>query len=101
MSEHVIHWEQRFENYKKALRKLGEAVQLDAERSLSELERRGIIKVFARHTQIERPFSMDHEQKGIAETVLILILFWWGRSLICHSCSKLIETGRFTASLYN
>jgi len=46
MSEHDIRWEQRFENYKKALKKLGEAVQLDAERPLSELERQGIIQSF-------------------------------------------------------
>lgn len=38
--------EQRFENYKKALSKLGEAVELDAERALTELERQGIIQVF-------------------------------------------------------
>lgn len=46
MNEQDIRWEQRFENYKKALRKLSEAVQLDAERPLSELERQGIIQAF-------------------------------------------------------
>lgn len=46
MKEQDIRWEQRFENYKKALAKLGEAVQLDAERALSELERQGIIQAF-------------------------------------------------------
>lgn len=46
MSAQDIRWEQRFENYKKALRKLGEAVQLDAERPLSELERQGTIQAF-------------------------------------------------------
>lgn len=46
MKEQGIRWEQRFENYKKALSKLGEAVELDAERALSELERQGIIQVF-------------------------------------------------------
>jgi nucleotidyltransferase substrate binding protein (TIGR01987 family) len=46
MKEQDIRWEQRFENYKKALSKLGEAVELDAERALSELERQGVIQVF-------------------------------------------------------
>ncbi|KAA0988708.1 nucleotidyltransferase substrate binding protein [Dyadobacter aurulentus] len=46
MIEQDIRWERRFENYKKALKKLGEAVKLDAERSLSELERQGIIQAF-------------------------------------------------------
>jgi nucleotidyltransferase substrate binding protein (TIGR01987 family) len=46
MKEQDIRWEQRFENYRKALAKLGEAVELDAERALSELERQGIIHVF-------------------------------------------------------
>jgi len=46
MGEQDIRWEQRFENYKKALKKLGEAVKLDAERPLSELERQGIIQAF-------------------------------------------------------
>ncbi|WP_342084349.1 nucleotidyltransferase substrate binding protein [Dyadobacter sp. OTU695] len=46
MGEQDIRWEQRFDNYKKAIKKLGEAVRLDAERSLSELERQGIIQAF-------------------------------------------------------
>lgn len=46
MKEQDIRWEQRFENYKKALAKLGEAVELDAERALSELERQGTIQAF-------------------------------------------------------
>ncbi|MGN7890070.1 nucleotidyltransferase substrate binding protein [Dyadobacter endophyticus] len=46
MGEQDIRWGQRFENYKKALKKLGEAVKLDAERPLSELERQGIIQAF-------------------------------------------------------
>ena len=46
MEEQDIRWQQRFGNYKKALAKLGEAVKLDAERTLSELERQGIIQAF-------------------------------------------------------
>lgn len=46
MKEQDIRWEQRFENYKKALAKLGEAVQLDSVRKLSELEKQGTIQAF-------------------------------------------------------
>ena len=46
MDEQDIRWKQRFSNYKKALAKLGEAVHLDTQRSLSELERQGIIQAF-------------------------------------------------------
>jgi nucleotidyltransferase substrate binding protein (TIGR01987 family) len=46
MEEQDIRWEQRFSNYKKALSKLGEAVQLNSERALSELEKQGIIQAF-------------------------------------------------------
>ena len=46
MREQDIRWQQRFENYKKALVKLGEAVQLDSMRELSELEKQGTIQAF-------------------------------------------------------
>ena len=46
MEEQDIRWEQRFSNYKKALTKLGEAVQLNSVRALSELEKQGIIQAF-------------------------------------------------------
>ncbi|MCE7066154.1 nucleotidyltransferase substrate binding protein [Dyadobacter sp. CY326] len=46
MEEQDIRWKLRFENYKKALKKLGEAVYLDTQRALSELERQGIILAF-------------------------------------------------------
>jgi len=46
MDEQDIRWRQRFENYKKALAKLGEAVHLNTQRALSELERQGIIQAF-------------------------------------------------------
>ncbi|MCF2494356.1 nucleotidyltransferase substrate binding protein [Dyadobacter chenhuakuii] len=46
MDEQDIRWKQRFENYKKALAKLGEAVHLDTQRALSELERQGVIQAF-------------------------------------------------------
>lgn len=41
-----IRWQQRFANYRKALARLTEAVELRRQRSLSDLERQGLIKAF-------------------------------------------------------
>jgi nucleotidyltransferase substrate binding protein (TIGR01987 family) len=39
-------WQQRFQNYKKALKQLGNAVNLAESRKLSELETQGLIQAF-------------------------------------------------------
>jgi len=44
--EQDIRWLQRFENYKKALKNLTEAVEIHSERELSKLEEQGLIKAF-------------------------------------------------------
>lgn len=41
-----VRWVQRFDNYQRALKRLEEAVKLGKERSLSELEKQGLIKAF-------------------------------------------------------
>ncbi|PKM10968.1 MAG: nucleotidyltransferase [Gammaproteobacteria bacterium HGW-Gammaproteobacteria-3] len=41
-----IRWQQRFNNYRKALFQLKEAVQLSRQRSLSNLEKQGVIQAF-------------------------------------------------------
>lgn len=41
-----IRWQQRFANYRKALARLTEAVELRQQRPLSELERQGVIHAF-------------------------------------------------------
>jgi nucleotidyltransferase substrate binding protein (TIGR01987 family) len=41
-----IRWQQRFANYRKALVRLTEAVELHRQRSLTDLERQGLIKAF-------------------------------------------------------
>ncbi len=41
-----IRWEQRFANYKKALEQLNFAVALSEERTLSDLEKQGLIQAF-------------------------------------------------------
>jgi len=41
-----IRWIQRFSNFNKALKKLNEAVALNEKRTLSELEKQGLIQAF-------------------------------------------------------
>lgn len=41
-----IRWQQRLSNYKRALHSLTEAVELSAERPLSDLEKQGLIQAF-------------------------------------------------------
>lgn len=46
MANEDIRWIQRFNNYRKALARLGEAVALAEERDLSDLEQQGLIQAF-------------------------------------------------------
>ncbi len=41
-----IRWQQRFSNYRKALTQLTQAVDLSAQRDLSDLEKQGLIQAF-------------------------------------------------------
>ncbi len=41
-----IRWQQRFRNFRQALARLKQAVELSQQRSLSDLERQGLIKAF-------------------------------------------------------
>lgn len=46
MSQQNIRWQQRFNNYSKALTQLRQAVQLAVQRPLSKLEEQGLIQAF-------------------------------------------------------
>lgn len=46
MSSPDIRWIQRFQNYRKALARLTEAVELAAKRPLSDLEQQGLVQAF-------------------------------------------------------
>ncbi len=46
MSTPDIRWQQRFENYKRALQQLNAAVKLSEEKELSQLEKQGLIQAF-------------------------------------------------------
>ena len=46
MNHQDIRWQQRFSNYKKALLQLQNAVELNGQRALSNLEKQGVIQAF-------------------------------------------------------
>ena len=46
MTSHDIRWRPRSSNYRRALARLGEAVELSGQRPLSDLERQGLIQAF-------------------------------------------------------
>jgi nucleotidyltransferase substrate binding protein (TIGR01987 family) len=46
MNHPDIRWQQRFSNYKKAVRQLQNAVELSKQRALSDLEKQGVIQAF-------------------------------------------------------
>lgn len=46
MTQADIRWQQRFSNYKRALRQLQSAVELSQQRELSNLEKQGVIQAF-------------------------------------------------------
>ena len=46
MNDQDIRWQQRFANFKKALLQLQSAVDLSAQRALSNLEKQGVIQAF-------------------------------------------------------
>ncbi len=46
MAEPDIRWKQRFENFSQALLQLTEAIELQSQRELSNLEKQGFVKAF-------------------------------------------------------
>ena len=46
MTGQDVRWRQRLSNYRRALARLGEAVDLSGQRTLSDLERQGLIQAF-------------------------------------------------------
>ena len=46
MRDPDIRWQQRFQNFQKALQQLSKAVDLSQQRDLSELEKQGLIQAF-------------------------------------------------------
>ena len=83
-----IRWKQRFQNYKKALETMKNAVELSAERELSDLEKQGVIKGFEFTFELAWNVMKDYlEDQGINDMV-------GGKDAIRHAFNKgLIENG--------
>ncbi len=63
-----IRWIQRFENYKKALKQLEKAVELATDRTLSDLEKEGLIQRFdAFQLAVNR--GLINNGKALMETI--------------------------------
>ncbi len=65
-----IRWKQRFENYKRALQRLAEAVELAAERELTDLEKQGLIQGFEFTHELAWNVLKDYlEHQGIMNLI--------------------------------
>ena len=65
-----IRWKQRFQNYKKALSAMKNAVELASTRELSELEKQGLIKGFEFTFELAWNIMKDYlEEQGISDII--------------------------------
>ena len=84
-----IRWKQRFENYKKALITLKNAVELAASRELSDLEKQGMIQSFEFTFEMAWNVMKDYlEEQGITGII-------GSKGAVRHAFNKdLIEDGQ-------
>jgi nucleotidyltransferase substrate binding protein (TIGR01987 family) len=98
MPNNDIRWIQRFNNYRKALARLSEAVALNEERGLSDLEEQGLIQAF------EFTFDMAYKtlqyfitERGYAgerDKPIPIIVDAAGRSLVDEKFWRLMYQSR-------
>ena len=84
-----IRWKQRFQNYKKALAVLKNAVELSAVRELSDLEKQGMIQGFEFTFEMAWNVMKDYlEEQGITGII-------GSKNAVRHAFNKgLIEDGQ-------
>lgn len=86
MAREDIRWIQRFINYRKALKRLGEAVTLAQERELSELEQQGLIQAFEFTCDMGwktlQDFVVDRGYVGERERPVLIIVDAAARGII-------------------
>jgi nucleotidyltransferase substrate binding protein (TIGR01987 family) len=83
-----IRWKQRFQNYKKALATMKNAVELAASRELSDLEKQGMIQGFEFTFEMAWNVMKDYlEEQGVTDII-------GSKNAIRHAFNKgLIEDG--------
>lgn len=70
MKNQDIRWIQRFQNYRQALARLSEAVELSRQRALSELEEQGLIQAFEFTHELAWNVLKDYlEAQGFVEII--------------------------------
>jgi nucleotidyltransferase substrate binding protein (TIGR01987 family) len=91
-----IRWKQRFQNYKKALVTLKNAVELAAERNLTDLEKQGTIQGFEFTFELAWNVMKDYlEEQGITGII-------GSKNAIRHAFNKgLIEDGEVWMDMVN
>jgi len=84
-----IRWKQRFQNYKKALVTIKNAVELAASRELSDLEKQGLVKGFEFTFELAWNVMKDYlEEQGITDII-------GSKNAVRHAFNKgLIEDGQ-------
>lgn len=86
MANEDIRWIQRFNNYRKALARLGEAVALAEERNLSDLEQQGLIQGFEFTCDMGwktlQDYVVHHGYEGEREKPIRIIVDAAGRGII-------------------
>ena len=84
-----IRWKQRFQNYKKALTTIKNAVELAASRELSDLEKQGVIQGFEFTFELAWNVMKDYlEEQGVTGII-------GSKNAVRHAFNKgLIEDGQ-------
>jgi nucleotidyltransferase substrate binding protein (TIGR01987 family) len=91
-----IRWKQRFQNYKKALLTITNAVELAASRNLSDLEKQGLIQGFEFTFELAWNVMKDYlDEQGITDII-------GSKNAVRHAFNKgLIEDGQVWMDMIN
>ena len=86
MANEDIRWIQRFNNYRKALARLNEAIELANERELSDLEQQGLIQAFEFTSDMGwktlQDFVVEHGYEGEREKPVKIIIEAASRGIV-------------------
>lgn len=102
MPNEDIRWIQRFNNYRKALARLGEAVALAEERDLSDLEQQGLIQGFEFTCDMGwktlQDFVVHHGYEGEREKPVKIIIEAAARGIVDEKSWRSLYQGRCKTS---
>lgn len=106
MANEDIRWIQRFNNYRKALARLNEAIELANERELSDLEQQGLIQGFEFTSDMGwktlQDFIVEHGYEGEREKPVKIIIDAASRGIINEqSWRKLYQARCKTSHSYD